>query len=142
MTRWTSPPAHRAAVVHQSPGAGYPTGDWRTWDSPAERYTPGVAGATPDVLTPPRTDEDVKPRGDLLRPYTVVLHNDDHNDMLYVVQCLLKAVPTIGRRRAVEIMFEAHRHGKARVTSCPLELAELYRDRLEGFGLTATIEKA
>jgi ATP-dependent Clp protease adaptor protein ClpS len=101
-----------------------------------------VAGATPDVLTPPRTDEDAQPRGDLLRPYAVVLHNDDHNDMLYVVQCLLKSVPTVGRRRAVEIMFEAHTRGKARVTTCPLELAELYRDRLQGFGLTATIEEA
>jgi ATP-dependent Clp protease adaptor protein ClpS len=39
-------------------------------------------------------------------------------------------------------MLEAHNHGKAIVTTCPLELAELYRDRLESYGLTASIEKA
>ena len=94
----------------------------------------------PGVQTPPR--EETRQRTESLRPWSVVLHNDDHNDMLYVVQCLLKTVPRLGRRRAVEIMLAAHNHGKAVVTTCPLELAELYRDRLESFGLTATIEKA
>jgi ATP-dependent Clp protease adapter protein ClpS len=78
----------------------------------------------------------------ILPPWSVILHNDDVNDMIHVVQSLMKTVPGLGVRRATEIMFEAHNHGKARVTTCPLELAELYRDRLEGFGLTATIEKA
>jgi ATP-dependent Clp protease adaptor protein ClpS len=99
------------------------------------------APAAPEVATPPRTDQEVQERAGLLRPYNVVLHNDDHNDMIYVVQCLLKTVPRLGRRRAVEVMFEAHKRGKAVVTTCPLELAELYRDRLQSFGLTATIEK-
>jgi ATP-dependent Clp protease adaptor protein ClpS len=78
----------------------------------------------------------------VLPPWKVLLHNDDVNDMMYVVSCLLKTVPGMGEQRATEIMFEAHNHGKAVVTTCPLELAELYRDRLESFGLTATIEKA
>jgi ATP-dependent Clp protease adaptor protein ClpS len=62
--------------------------------------------------------------------------------MLYVVQCLVKSVPKLGTTRATRIMLEAHNRGKAVVTTCPLELAELYRDRLQSFGLTATIEKA
>ena len=62
--------------------------------------------------------------------------------MLYVVNCLLKTVPGLGAQRATEIMIEAHNRGHAIVTTCPLELAELYRERLESFGLTATIEKA
>ena len=37
-------------------------------------------------------------------------------------------------------MFTAHYHGEAAVISCPKEAAEHYRDRLESFGLTATIE--
>ena len=94
----------------------------------------------PGVQTPPR--EETEQRFESLRPWSVVLHNDDHNDMLYVVQCLLKTIPKLSRNRAIEIMVEAHTHGKAVVTSAPLELAELYRDRLESFGLTATIEKA
>jgi ATP-dependent Clp protease adaptor protein ClpS len=92
----------------------------------------------PDVLP----GEHTEPRESLLRPWSVILHNDDHNDMVYVVRCLMKTVPKLGPRRATQIMFEAHNHGKAVVTTCPLELAELYRDRLQSFGLTATIEKA
>ena len=70
------------------------------------------------------------------------MHNDDHNEMLYVVRSLIKSVPNLGTARATKIMLEAHNRGQAVVTTCPLELAELYRDRLESFGLTATIEKA
>ena len=96
--------------------------------------------------TPTRPDIDTsqqeQKKESLLRPWSVILHNDDHNDMVYVVRCLMKAVPNLGARRATQIMFEAHNHGKAVVTTCPLELAELYRDRLQSFGLTATIEKA
>jgi ATP-dependent Clp protease adapter protein ClpS len=39
-------------------------------------------------------------------------------------------------------MIEAHLNGKAHVITCPLERAELYRDRLKSRGLRATIEKA
>ncbi|MBV9173523.1 MAG: ATP-dependent Clp protease adaptor ClpS [Chloroflexi bacterium] len=94
------------------------------------------------VETRPDVREEQREKQDILPPYSVVLHNDDHNDMVYVVQCLMKTVPGIGAARATRIMFEAHNKGKAVVTTCPLELAELYRDRLEGFGLTATIERA
>ncbi|HEV7662307.1 MAG TPA: ATP-dependent Clp protease adaptor ClpS [Chloroflexota bacterium] len=77
-----------------------------------------------------------------LPPWSVVLHNDDHNDMLHVVRSLIKCVPNLGTARATKVMLEAHNRGKAVVTTCPLELAELYRERLESCGLTATIEKA
>ena len=88
------------------------------------------------------TESDVRQRQEILPPWSVILHNDDHNDMVHVVTSLVKSVPKLGRRQATEIMFEAHNHGQALVTTCPLELAELYRDRLESCGLTATIEKA
>ena len=58
-----------------------------------------------------------------------------------LVRALVKSVPNLGTTRATKIMLEAHNRGKAVVTTCPLELAELYRDRLQSFGLTATIEK-
>jgi ATP-dependent Clp protease adaptor protein ClpS len=92
--------------------------------------------------TPTRPDIGTQERQAILPPYSVILHNDDHNEMVYVVQCLVKTVPNLGTSRAVWIMLEAHNHGRAIVTTCPLELAELYRERLEGFGLTATIESA
>lgn len=78
----------------------------------------------------------------LLPRYAVILHNDDHNSMDYVVRSLLKAVPQLTTERAAEVMLEAHNHGRALVIACPLETAELYRDRLQTFGLTATIEPA
>ena len=90
--------------------------------------------------TPP--DIGAEPKHVVLPPWSVILHNDDHNDMLHVVQSLVKSVPDLGTVRATKIMLEAHNRGKAVVITCPLELAELYRDRIESFGLTATIEKA
>ena len=85
---------------------------------------------------------DIERRTQLLPPYHVILHNDDVNSMDHVVMALEKSVPGISRAQAIQIMLEAHTSGRATVVTCPLELAELYRDRLEGFGLTATIEKA
>jgi ATP-dependent Clp protease adaptor protein ClpS len=85
---------------------------------------------------------EVERRNQLLPPYAVILHNDDVNDMVHVVRSIMQCVPGISPQRAVKIMLEAHNNGQAVVTVCPLELAELYRDRLQSKGLTATIEKA
>ena len=94
------------------------------------------------TTTETRPDIGAEPKSVVLPPWSVILHNDDHNDMLHVVQSLVKSVPNLGTMRATKIMLEAHNNGKAVVVTCPLELAELYRERLESFGLTATIEKA
>jgi ATP-dependent Clp protease adaptor protein ClpS len=78
----------------------------------------------------------------LLPPFRVILHNDDHNSMDHVVRSLLSAVPSLTIEDAAEIMLTAHNHGQATVIECPKEAAEHYRNRLETFGLTATIEPA
>ena len=78
----------------------------------------------------------------LLPPYAVVLHNDDKNDMVHVVRSLMRSIPALTLQKATKIMLEAHNEGRARVIVCPLEQAELYRDRLQSYSLTATIEKA
>ena len=62
--------------------------------------------------------------------------------MDYVVAALLKSVSSLTTENAIEIMFEAHNTGRAVVISCPLEPAELYRDRIASFGLGVSIEKA
>ena len=92
--------------------------------------------------TRPDIGSDTEQKPAILPPWSVILHNDDQNDMVYVVRSLIKCVPNLGARRATQIMFEAHSQGKAVVTTCPLELAELYRERLQTCGLTASIEKA
>ena len=78
---------------------------------------------------------------DALPPATVVLHNDDVNSMDHVVLALLDSVPELEPDRAVEVMLTAHERGEADVIACPLERAELYRDRLERHGLTATVRR-
>lgn len=99
-----------------------------------------AAPAAPTVR--PEVEERSGSAPEALRPHAVVLHNDDHNTMDHVVRSLCRCVPTLSVVKAVRIMLEAHNTGRATVVVCPLELAELYRDRLESCGLTATIEQA
>ncbi len=80
-----------------------------------------------------------QPAQDFLPRYSVILHNDDHHAMDFVVASLLKSVSSLGTAEAISIMLETHREGKAVVITCPLEHAELYRDRIRSFGLAATI---
>lgn len=101
---------------------------------------PTLPETAPETITP--TEPEVDSRTQILPPYAVILHNDDVNDMAHVVKALRRSVPGLTIERAAEIMFEAHQSGRARVVVCPLELAELYRDRLQSYSLTATIEKA
>ena len=72
-------------------------------------------------------------------PYKVILHNDDFTPMEHVVATLRKVV-RLSLPRAVSIMLEAHNNGKAVVTKCHKELAELYMEGLKAEGLLATIE--
>ena len=96
--------------------------------------------AEPTVAPNTGIDEETLKR--LIPPYNVILHNDDHNSMDDVVTALLRSVPSLSPDDAVRIMFEAHENGSAVVISCAKEHAEMYRDRLESFSLTATIEPA
>ena len=73
-------------------------------------------------------------------PYKVILHNDDYTPMEHVVEVLRKVIPRMSTARAVSIMLEAHTKGKAVVTKCHKELAELYQEGLKAEGLIATIE--
>ena len=53
---------------------------------------------------------------------------------------LLQVIPGMTYKKAARIMWEAHTRGKAVVKSCHKELAELYKERLLGEGLTVSIE--
>jgi len=92
-------------------------------------------------MTTPRTERLARPLREILPPYAVILHNDDVHSMDFVVGALLKSVPELTAERVTEVMLEAHNAGQAVVVACPLETAELYRDRLRTFGLGASIEK-
>ena len=83
---------------------------------------------------------DVERLQNLLPPWKVILHNDDHNSMDHVVRSLRKCVQSLSEEEAVGVLLEAHEAGKAVVIECPKEAAEHYRAGLESCGLTATIE--
>ena len=86
----------------------------------------------PDVsLVPPRVDQ--------LPPFKVLLHNDDVNDMLYVVDTIVDLTPHT-RRRAAELMLEAHTGGVALLLVTHKDHAELVRDQLRAKRLVASIE--
>ena len=74
------------------------------------------------------------------RNYKVLLHNDDVNDMGYVVKCLLKCVPQLSPERAVRIMHETHLQGTGLVIVCDQEPAEFYSESLKSCGLRSSIE--
>lgn len=93
-----------------------------------------------DTTTLPAIDEETLKR--LIPPYRVVLYNDDHNSMDWVVLALVRSVPSLSFEQAMQIMFEAHEQGRATVIICPKETAEHYRERIETFKLTVTIEPA
>ncbi|WP_224085615.1 ATP-dependent Clp protease adapter ClpS [Nostoc sp. MS1] len=72
--------------------------------------------------------------------YRVLLHNDSHNSMEYVVQVLMTTVPSLTQPQAVSIMMEAHTNGLALVITCAQEHAEFYCETLKNHGLSSTIE--
>lgn len=75
-------------------------------------------------------------------PWDVLLHNDWDNSMPRVVLILKRTIPGMGIRKATIIMYEAHSTGRAVVKRCHKELAELYKERLQGEGLTISLEPA
>ena len=104
---------------------------------PPDRYL------LPASMTTPSTDTEALQQAllDRLPRYAVILYNDDYHSMDYVVEALVKSVPDLIVEEAVGIMFEAHNSGSAVVIVCLLEQAELYRDRIRGYGLGADIRR-
>ena len=73
-------------------------------------------------------------------PWNVVLHNDWNNSMPKVVYVLVRTIPGMNVRRATALMYEAHSKGQATVKRCHQELAEMYAEKLQQRGLTASAE--
>ena len=73
--------------------------------------------------------------------WAVRLHNDNKNDMVYVVSTLVQLV-RLPAKDATERTLETHNNGSAIVFQTHREHAELVRDQLTSKGLSATIEKS
>jgi ATP-dependent Clp protease adaptor protein ClpS len=76
-----------------------------------------------------------------LPPWKVLLHNDDKNDMIYVVETIMSLTP-LKEQDALLRMEEAHKTGVALLLTTHKERAELYKDQFESKGLTVSIEPA
>lgn len=77
----------------------------------------------------------------LLPPYNVILHNDDVHTFDDVARALNRVIG-VSLKRGYELADIVHNHGNAVVATCRKEQAELYREKLEGYKLTVTIEPA
>jgi ATP-dependent Clp protease adaptor protein ClpS len=72
--------------------------------------------------------------------WAVVLFDDDHHSMDYVIWALLKTVPELSTADASLIMLEAHNTGKGVVTLCGRAQAGVYRDALRVLQLGCDVE--
>ena len=96
------------------------------------------------AATAPKRKRAVKPKGkppQPLPPWKVLLHNDDKNEMLFVVRTVVELTP-LNEQDAKTRTLEAHETGVALLLVTHQERAELYKDQFESKGLVVTIEPA
>ena len=102
--------------------------------SPApDQPTPPTAVAERPKTSPPKLDH--------LPPFKVLLHNDDVNDIEWVIRSIVALTPT-PPLRAIELTIEAHKTGVALLLVTHKERAELYQEQFQSKKLTVTIEPA
>ena len=83
-----------------------------------------------NVTTKPKEREDTRTRR--LPPYNVILENDDHHSMEFVIDVLLKVIGC-PEEQAVLLMMEAHQSGRAVIWTGPKEVAELKAEQMLTF---------
>jgi len=108
----------------------------------AEEEEQAEAQAT--KTAPPERKERTRPappdrKADRMPPWRVLLHNDDVNDMGYVVETIMDLTP-LTFESSYRCMMEAHVRGLALLLVTHQERAELYRDQFHSKSLTVTIE--
>src|SRR5262249_18447086 len=86
---------------------------------------PGIRASTET-----QTHEETKTRR--IPPYHVILLNDDHHSMGFVVEVLCKVLGC-SVERAAEFMLEAHTSGRAIVWTGTREVAELKAEQIQTF---------
>ncbi len=107
---------------------------------PANSETAGGTTATASQKpkqSPRKTPKKSPPRQ--LPPWKVLLHNDDKNELMFVVHTVMELTP-LNEQDARDRTLEAHESGVALLLITHKERAELYKDQFESKGLTVTIE--
>jgi ATP-dependent Clp protease adaptor protein ClpS len=78
---------------------------------------------------------------EMLPPWKVLLHNDDKNDVVHVVESIVELTP-LNIHDAKLRTEEAHKTGVSLLLVTHKERAELYKEQFESKSLTVTIEPA
>ena len=91
-------------------------------------------GASVAVKTRPKP-----PKPKRLRPWQVLLHNDDVNDILYVVETIME-LTTLSRDEAAQRTLDAHRMDIALLLTTHREHAELLCEQFQSKRLKVTAE--
>ncbi len=84
------------------------------------------------VMAGTQTTPGVETRPRLLPPYHVILLNDDHHSMEFVVNVLVKVLGCPDET-AVLLMLEAHHSSRAVIWTGPKEVAELKAEQVQTF---------
>lgn len=82
------------------------------------------------VTTRPQEREETHTRR--VPPYNVILDNDDHHSMEFVIEVLGKALG-YSQERCHQLMMLAHNTGRAVVWTGPREVAELKAEQIRTF---------
>lgn len=84
------------------------------------------------VATRPEVEPREETRTRRIPPYHVILLNDDHHSMQFVVEVLRKVLGC-SLEQAVQMMMEAHESGRAIIWTGPKEVAELKQEQITTF---------
>jgi ATP-dependent Clp protease adaptor protein ClpS len=106
-------------------------------DAPGDSNT---STATVKPKRAPRRNTKPKPPKQM-PPWKVLLHNDDVNDMFFVVQTIVELTP-LDQDEATLRMREANDEKVALLLVTHKERAELYKEQFQSKGLVVTIEPA
>lgn len=106
-----------------------------------KQQTAPPEGTTAVKSKPSRKKTPKKKPPSQLPPWKVLLHNDEKNDMFFVVATIVE-LTKLNEQQAILRMKEAHETGVALLLTTHKERAELYKDQFESKGLTVTIEPA
>jgi len=85
-----------------------------------------------DTAPTPTLEPEVTSRPRLLPPYNVILENDDHHSMDFVIEVLRK-VFSFDVPKAFQLMMTAHETGCAVVWTGSKEVAELKAEQMNTF---------
>jgi ATP-dependent Clp protease adaptor protein ClpS len=98
-----------------------------------------MVSTSPGTEVLPEIEESTRTRR--VPPYNVILLNDDHHSMPFVVEVLIKALGCT-QQRAIEFMLEAHQSGRAVVWTAPKEVAELKAEQMLTFHEIREVDNA